>query len=65
MAGLVPAIHVLICGKKDVDARITGPRRASAAESRSGHDEVVRFQSSPPAMASVVPVTAAASAVQR
>ena len=31
LAGLVPAIHVLTCGGKDVDAR-----------DKPGHDEVVR-----------------------
>jgi hypothetical protein len=32
MAGLVPAIHVLTCGGKDVDAR-----------DKPGHDKVVRY----------------------
>jgi hypothetical protein len=31
MAGLVPAIHALMCGEKDVDAR-----------HKAGHDDAVR-----------------------
>jgi hypothetical protein len=42
MAGLVSAIHALLCGEKDVDARDIGERSdAVLRTAMRGHDELL------------------------